>query len=1028
MVRSSVLLAGLLALAMSVAYADTPALNGTALHEPIAAQDLNTALRMWAEQSGVQVMYATQLAAGIKSKGAPAGLSPPEALKHLLEGTGLEYRILNDRTVSVAPIGARIPLPGSTGNSSSSESREVSDTSLIRLAQAGDTNQTSTDTPGAPNPPGQSSVDSTSQEGKPDQVAEVVVTGSLIRNSDVTNARPITVVSEEAIAHIGATTLDQVLSQVVAMGTQGQNSAAALGQQDGNTFIDLRNLGPARTLVLVNGRRFVPTVGQLFIGTDLNNIPVAIIDHVEVLRDGASTTYGADAVGGVVNIITRKKFTGLQLDGDAGMAGAGDRQSEHASITAGFAREGDSVLFNFDYLARRPAEAGNDRGYALARITGASYDAAGNPVFTSGSPYTSGGVVANSLTGVPQYTVTGPGQFRPYSPGDNSYGRTDANLAAAEHHAVINILANHDFSPAVRAYVELMYSHRSNSVPGFIPSNSENLAVPADNPGNFFQQPLTLLRYLSDLPAPVFASWGETYRGVLGLKGQAGERFTWDLSVNYGKSVSTSEYVNQIDVGRMSTALDPTLCAAAAGCAVLNPFGTNSISRAAANYVLLNDTQDVGYRQTDFLGTISGEILDLPAGALAAALGAEHRHESGFNNPDAAQVAGTSSVGLNAPTAGTLSATEVYGEFNVPLLKDVPGARSLAADLSARYSHFSQAGSATTWKGGLNWALTQSVRLRSSYSTAFRVPNLYEAFGGRLTTSYGLVDPCSGAIDPVTVSRCRAAGLGAGFTATNTDINVVSGGNPALIPETSRNIDAGLVLTPVSLPRLAISLDYYSIHVNRAIKSLDPQYVLDQCYSGESSYCSDVSRFSTGQLQQISAIYGNIGQIKTDGFELSLSYEKSLAELGLPAQGSLVVNATGNYLMRFDQQNTPGGEFTSYVGYLASSGSLGGSFPRLKANLSLGYRARNWQVGWTGRFISGMNVPAVQPLSQPLSDVPVVLYHDLFADVGYRSATFTVGVQNLTNQPPPRYFPGAYDPSTYDVIGRYFFVKASLRL
>jgi len=856
---------------------------------------------------------------------------------------------------------------------------------------------------------------------------EVVVTGTLLRDSDVTNARPITVVGDEAIAHIGATTLDQVLSQIVAMGTQGQTGAAALGQQDGNTFIDLRNLGPARTLVLVNGRRFVPTVGQLFVGTDLNNIPVGIIDHIEVLRDGASTTYGADAVGGVINIITRKKFDGLQLDADAGMADAGDRQSGHFSLTGGITRGGDSLLINFDYIARSPAEAKNDRLYGIAGITSASYDSAGNPVFTSGAPYTRGGVVANSATGIPQYTITGPGQYRAYAPSDNTYSPTDSNLAAADHHAVVNILANHEFSAAVSTYLELTYSHRSNSVPGFIPTNSENLAVPADNPGNFFHQPLTLLRYLTDLPAPVFASWGETYRGVLGLKGAAGERFTWDLSVNYGKSASTSEYYNQIDVAKMSTALDPTLCAAAAGCSVLNPFGPNSISRAAANYVLLNDTQDVGYKQTVVLGTITGELVQLPAGVLSGALGVEHRHESGFNNPDAAQVAGTSSVGLNAPTAGTLSATEVYAEFNVPLLKDVPGARSLGLDLSARNSHFSQSGSDATWKGGINWALTDSVRLRSSYSTAFRTPNLYEAFGGRLTSSYVPVDPCSAATDPTTVARCRAAGLGQGFTAVNTNVNIITGGNAALKPETSRNINAGVVLTPVAVPHLALSLDYYSIHVHRAIQALDPQYVLDQCYSGDATYCADVNRFQNGQLQQVTAIYGNIGQIKTDGFELSLSYEKPLADFGLASSGRVTVNATGNYLLRFDQQNTAGGEFTRYAGTLARN-AITGSFPRLKSNLSLGYRQRNWQVGWTGRFISGMDVLGVQPLSAPLSDAKAVLYHDLFAEVGYRSATFTLGVQNLTNQPPPLYFPGGFDPATYDVIGRYFFVKASIRL
>jgi iron complex outermembrane receptor protein len=855
---------------------------------------------------------------------------------------------------------------------------------------------------------------------------EVVVTGTLLRNADATNARPITLVNEDAINHMGATTIDQVLSQVVAMGTQGQTGAAPLGQQDGNTYIDLRNLGPARTLVLVNGRRFVPTVGQLFVGTDLNNIPVGIIDHIEVLRDGASTTYGADAVGGVINIITHKKFDGVQLDADGGVAGAGDRQTGHFSLTAGKSTTHDSVLINFDYLARSPAEARNGREYATAGISSASYDAAGAAVFTRGIPFTSGGVVTNSATGIPEFTLTGPGQYRAYSPSDNTNPPANPSLAAGDHHAVVNLLANHDFSQSLTTYAELTYSHRTNAVPGFIPTTGEVLNVPAANPGNFFNQPVTLLRNLQEVPPPVFTSWGETYRGVLGLKGSAGARFTWDLSVNYGKSSSTSEYINQVDVGRLATALDPTLCARAAGCAVLNPFGPGSISPAAVNYVRLNDTQDVTYRQTDILGSIAGELWQLPAGTVGGAFGVEHRRESGSNLPDPAQVAGTSSVGLNAPTGGKFGATEFYAEFNVPLLKDLPGVKSLGVNLSARQSHFDQAGSATTWKTGLNWALTDSFRLRSSYSTAFRIPNLYEAFGGRLTSSYVLVDPCAGAADPATVARCRAAGLGSGFVSVSGNTNVITGGNAALHPESSRNLDVGMVLTPVFVPQLAVAIDYFSIHVDRAIQSLDPQYVLNQCYSSDASYCADVSRFPNGQLREVDAIYGNIGQIKTDGLESTASYEKPLADLGVAASGRITANATATYLMRFDRQNTPGGNFTSYVGTLAAN-AITGSFPRLKANLSLGYRERDWQVGWTGRYISGMHVRDVTPGSAPLSEVNSVVYQDLFGEVRYGSTTFTLGVQNLTNRQPPQFFPGGFDPATYDVIGRYFFGKVSIR-
>jgi iron complex outermembrane receptor protein len=863
---------------------------------------------------------------------------------------------------------------------------------------------------------------------------DVVVTGTRIRNQDAASANPISVIGNEQLQASGSASLDRVLLNVPQSGAQGQNASGRAGGQDGNSFLDLRSLGPRRTLVLLDGQRVVPAFGSVAFGVNVNLIPTSIVDHVEVLRDGASPIYGSDAVAGVINIVTKKRLDGLQASAELGGATDGGRFSRHFSLLFGKRSSDVDLIAGLDYVKRDGVEK-RQRDFATTNIASQSFAANGSAVLVPGSPASAGATILNTA-GQPSLVADGNGLTHPYTTADNFILDPRQNLVTPDEELAGFLSLNVKLAEGVKAFVQAnyLYSHTVDRQ-SFLALQGGNAkyptlnTVPVTNPYNSFGRPVTILRTLTELGLPTYDTKGDTYRVVAGVRGDAG-RFSWEASYNYGLAVSTNFYRNFYDLGRLQRSLDPALCATDPACVVANPFGPGSLA-PAASYFRTTNRADNRYQQSVIALSLNGPLLELPAGSLSIAVGAEHRHESGSLIPDPGQLSLDSVFGARTVTAGAFDADEAYGELNVPILKDVPFFKHLTVDLAGRYSHYRPFGTAATWKAGVDWAVSGDLRLRANISTAFRAPAISEAFLGAVSQQNNYADPCDTVTgqrsDPRVATNCQAAGLGSTFRQAFTRTLIQTSGNVNLRPERARNFTAGIVLTPHFIPGLTVTADYWRIRLNQAISTVSAAFVLNGCYQTDnrsSPLCNSVVRDPSGQVTTILVQQQNVGVIRTDGMDASLQYAFNLG-----GAGRISVDWENTILFNFLQQNTPDTTPQQFAGSLAQSNAVNGGFPRYRSTLIFRYDLHKWSLGGDVRYISGMRRADANPVIQPFYKVPAVAYLDLNTRYDFDRFSITAGLNNALGKKPPFVVNGYnYDSNTYDLIGRYAFVRLDLKL
>lgn len=868
---------------------------------------------------------------------------------------------------------------------------------------------------------------------------DLVVTGTRIRNLDAASANPLSIVGADQIRTSGSASLDRILLNVPQAGAQGQNASGRAGGQDGNSFLDLRSLGPKRTLILLDGQRIVPAFGSVALGVNVNLIPASIVDHVEVLRDGASPIYGSDAVAGVINIVTKKGLDGFQASAELGTSFEGDRFSRHLSALYGKRFGGGSIALGVDYVKREGVQRGN-RDFASPNYASATFGAGGSVVLVPGSPASAGGTILNTA-GQPSLVADGNGATHAYGVADNFILDPRQNMISPDENLAAYLSLDLDIASNVKAFVQANYLH-SHTVnrQSYLALQGGNAkyptlnTVPVTNPYNSFGRPVTILRTLVELGLPTYDSEGDTYRVIGGLRGELAG-FSWEASYNHGLARSTNFYRNFYDLGRLQRALDPALCAADPACVVANPFGPGSLG-AAADYIRTTNRADNRYQQSVLAASITGSIVDLPAGPLSLAAGAEHRRESGHLIPDASQIALDSVFGARTSTRGKFEADEVYGELNIPLLKDLPLIRKLTVDLAGRYSHYKPFGGAATWKAGLDWSVSEDLRFRTNVSTAFRAPAIPEAFLGAVSQQNNYSDPCDAVTglrgNATVAANCQADGLGPAFRQAFNRTLIQTSGNVNLRPERARNFTAGAVLTPRFVPGLTITADYWKIHLRQAISTVSAAFVLNGCYeseNGSSPLCDAVVRDPSGQVTTILVQQQNVGVVRTDGIDASLNYGFDLDGIGVKDGGRLNLDWQNSWLFNFLQQNTPGTPAQQFAGRLAQSNAVNGGFPRYRSSVFLRYERGDWSLGVNARYIKGMLRADANPVTQPYYRVPSVAYLDL--STGYRFDRFsiTAGLNNVLDKKPPFVVNGYnYDSNTYDLVGRFAFVRLDVRL
>ncbi len=900
------------------------------------------------------------------------------------------------------------------------------------------------------------------QNSEPAAIEEVVVTGSRISRNPLDYVGPMNIVDSEVISKSNAITIQEVLQEIPAVTMNATNENDSNGGQ-GVRSVELRNLGEERTLMLVNGRRYVSTVlGSGLVG-DMNNIPINMIERVEVLGDGSSAVYGSDAVGGVVNIILKNDFEGIELSAGGGISSEGDGNRYDLSMVMGTNHDRGNITFGVSYVEEDEVLF-EDRDWAVDPVL---VDFGSGQVRGSGIPPW-GAYSSNSSyiafrpdpsTGLDYTDCTGPNAnvIDGYEPCRFNYNTgNDVSLLSPNQKTSIFLRGNFELSDSVNVFSEIGFTDREGSLsfPGLPVSGAHGqytdmIPVPFSNP-HIPTDALALIQseVLADDPSATgfnmfwraqdagtrqFEYQGETLSTLIGVEVDFDNGFAWDAYFNWGRSETFEETFNQVQVGNLRIAVDPDACAADAGCSAAqrNPgdaidiFGRHDVTDAFANFILFDDTELNEYEMMQIATNLTGDLFELPAGTVGFAVGAEYREEEGGSRKSAITQSGESGGNFAQSTSGDYDVTEVYAEFNFPLLENVFLASSLSVDAAFRYSDYSTIGDDSTYKLGVSWAPIEDLRFRVVKSTAFRAPNIMELYGGVADSFIGVDDPCEGFDGNTSTligANCQAAGVPIGYVQTAGQIKVSEGGNPDLEAETADNFTAGVVWTPGFLEDFSLTLDYYEIEVEDAIDSRDPQDVMDGCYFSaglSSADCLRIGRNAQGQVIRLDVLQENLAKLESSGVDLTANYS-----FGTDF-GQFRINWLANYLIEYRETN-PDGSSENYTDRIAFETSDWAGYPRIRSNLSFTFSQDIWDVTLTHRYIHDADADPFSPADDVVDSVDAVNYFDVVGSVNIGSFTIVGGVDNLTDKE-PEYIPAiSTNTSTvYDWMGRFYYAKVS---
>ncbi len=701
-----------------------------------------------------------------------------------------------------------------------------------------------------------------------DEIEEVVVTGSRIRRNPLDEAVPIMDIGSEQLDQTGLTNLGDALQQLPISGSAINSQFNVPGNsgfpQDGSGIgagaveLSIRNVSAKRTLVLVDGRRWIAGASASGVpsAVDLNSIPDNVIERVEVLQDGASAIYGSDAIGGVVNVITLQDFVGFRIDAQAGSyLSDNDGESYEFSGLWGGGSDTTHFVLSMGYRDERAVETWDRSRSKYPWPDATSCEAGGCSSFTPQGRIILGpnygfqditlndGVLNDGGANIPQWDPNDPDggpDFHAFTTADRfNFNGPGFNYLRTPNERV-NIYANvrHEIAPNVTLFARGSYTNRDSATKaapeplclgnGCGNRILDNIVVSAANPYNPFGVDLSVangnLEFVGRRPLEsgqrLYFQNVDTYMAMAGLEGSfgAGDRdYYWDLTASYGDNRGFQEKYNSHNAAKLAVALgDPAACAATPNCVPFNffgglgPDGTGSFTQEMLDFVTYTQRDYSEQTLVNYAFNIGGDIIELPGGPLGFAAGIEYRDHEGSFRPDPIAERGETAGIPSGATAGGFDVTEFFGELNIPLLADVTGAEYLEINVAARSSDYSTSGSKETYKVSGLWRPIGELSLRGSVSTGFRAPGIGELFGGAAREDFTFLDPCAdytgilgaanGGRDTPQPSQiqanCAALGVAPGLAQINPQLSAVSTGNEELEPEESDNYTFGVVYSP----------------------------------------------------------------------------------------------------------------------------------------------------------------------------------------------------------------------------------------
>ena len=856
-----------------------------------------------------------------------------------------------------------------------------------------------------------------------DPVERIQITGSKIKRTDIETASPVSVISSADISASGITNVENLLQEMSFSAGVAGNATNAYWTSGGygTAQVNLRGLGIKRTLVLLNGRRVVGGGTGANSSVDLNMIPTAMIERIEVLKDGASAVYGADAVAGVVNIITKKAFSGAELSVKAGMADKGDAENQDLSLTLGGEFDKGNVVVNLSY--------GNTSVVRQSdRIACSKYGTEEGTFECFGSSTSEGGRALLADGTQVQFnqdpdTATNGNNYSPYNGALHSFNYIPyLNAVSPMERINLSSFANYNINDSVQLFVEASYANRQGEQIVTPRNGFAGIKVDADFQYNPTGQDLEFLRRRNtELGAPYFFQETNTIRIVTGLTGVLDNGWEWDLSYNYGRNTGTDGWTFDIDPDRAAHTLDDSICTYdnSNGIPCGDWFGKNELTQDVIDYVKYRREGTGGNEMRTWSLNMNGYLYELPAGGIGFAVGAESRSETGWRDPDSTVLRN----GLEDPIRGSYDVKEVFGELSVPILADTYLAKRLSVELAARYSDYSTAGAETTYKMGLTWNVNDSLMLRAVRSTAFRAPVITELFGGTNGENLRTIDPCENATGTI-AANCLAAGVPADFVQDGTTILTSVGGNPRLEPETADTTTVGIVWQPEFLDGFSATIDYFNIKIDEAITSVNGSDMLRLCYEdpiGNAKFCDTFTRHPvTHQVNELNQRPVNAAVETVSGIDLNTAYKFTL--FGLSSRATLDITR----LLKHESTPFKGQPTIDKVGFITEDQ---GSYTEWRSNFSYSVMTDDWSASYSLRYIGSaddVNGSDFDPLGKSVGSVT---YSDVSASWYYSDAlTLSLGVDNIFDKKAPyltSWNDANTDVMTYDLLGRRGFIRAT---
>jgi iron complex outermembrane receptor protein len=812
-------------------------------------------------------------------------------------------------------------------------------------------------------------------------VQEIVVTGSRIPQKNLTEVSPVTTVNNQTVKLQGVTNVEDLINNLPqAFADQGAfESNGSAGIAD----IDLRGLGAQRTLVLIDGKRVQPGDPTIPVA-DINFIPPGLIDHVDVLTGGASAVYGSDAVAGVVNFVMKHNFEGLEMDVQSGISEHDNNSSQIRNANIAGHQQVGFPLLNLpsgDTWAglrttatiiggvNTPDDKGNVEFYlgytSIDGVLEGKYDYSACALATNtGSPlqYCAGSLNSPAVGRVTP--LTGPNAGGTYSILGAPTGKllTPLALSDAYNYAPTNYFqrpdtrytageySHYEVNPHLDLYSSFMFMDDHTvaqlAASGSFATDATNYTIPCSDPLLSAAQANTLCGpgpYTAGQTATALIgrraveSGGRTsdithedYRIVFGAKGEIADGWTYDISMQYGRSVLTDIEGGNLSKTNLANALDVVnvngvaTCAVGGSCVPWNIWSPGGVTQAALNYIGVT-AENSGYTQEQVVsGNIAGDLghygLKSPfaTDGLGVSFGAEYRREYLSLTYDSVLSSGDVAGGGGNPqnVAGSQADKDVFAELRVPLIQDQPFFKDLTFEGGYRYSDYTSGGGNSSFKVGGEWQIVPDIKLRASYERSVRAPNVDELFTPQSAVLSAGTDPCAGPTPTYTAAQCyntirnSAPNLTlAQFTNTvygnilqcGPQCQSLTGGNPNLKSEVGKTVSFGVVFTPTFFRGFSVSVDYFDIKVDGAVATAPFAGTVSAC-ALQGIGCSSIFRNPTAQYGFLGDGYGpdlnleNIGALKTSGIDVNANYRISLEDMHMPAWGSLNLNFTGTWL------------------------------------------------------------------------------------------------------------------------------------